>query len=170
MWHNVPWWGVNDSRGPSTVYLPLRFGIFWCAPITAFLACGPPCTTTCGLSSNTDRCEELLAQEHRALQSFSINVDHWAQPWTCQQLEGFSVYADPDLVSSVGADILGYTNCARKEIVIMDERWSTNAFTHELGHVIESCLGPPTIPAWHYGWEVRRINAAINNATLTQRP
>jgi hypothetical protein len=117
-------------------------------------------------------CELLQLQETRALESFEKHVDHWAYSWTCDRLTGFRVEVAPN---SDGASfylerndmtVLGYTDCAAKKIVTANLDWLHNALTHELGHVIEDCLGPPILPVWHYGWESRKINAAVNNVTL----
>lgn len=90
--------------------------------------------------------------------------------WTCSTLNDFLVRVHPESDGSGfeqnGQIVLGYTDCKNREIVVANEDWRTNALTHELGHVIEGCLGPPIVPVWHYGWEIRRINAAVNNATL----
>lgn len=135
------------------------------------------CVTPCGLRYK-GTCEELEAQERRVLWAFEDNVPGWQVAKTCAALEGWTIVIhtrteiDRDFCEE-GFKVndfcaIGLTHdTGDKVLELEDSLFRTNAFSHELVHVIDLTTRDN---AGHCAWTIRGIKDALRQATGTEDP
>ncbi len=114
---------------------------WWWAACIALTACEPArdvpsCQSVCGLRFDGDDCSGFGRAAQRALEVFSTQV-----PDACARLQAWVVYRvdtdDGSWTDFWGRQVAGVTWCGTRSIEIGSERWTENAFAHEVMHALE---------------------------------
>lgn len=144
--------------------------------LVALEGCAHHCVTDCGLVVDLapQECTALRVQEGRTLDAFEHQVG-WLRGSTCPLLNQWSIVAhtfverdklcgvDGAWVLSGGFCVQGYTHAETRTIELPDFRFQTNAFSHELVHVVQlGSWGDSAVG--HCWWAELGIKAALREA------
>ena len=135
----------------------------------------PICTTPCGMHVFGASCAVARRAEYRAINTLGTKVKTWTPEAVCEAVRGWKLRvhervkedrACPKTSWRLLPDgylcVRGYTEDDTTTVWVMDGDLMTNAYTHELVHVVDLALGKK---GGHCDWEARGVNDAVTTAT-----
>ncbi len=135
----------------------------------------PPCLTRCGVLVSGANCATARAAEDRAVRALGAGVRSWTPGVVCEALRGWKLRVHQRTVGDrvcsatswrLAPDmylcVRGYTEEATKTVWVLDSKLLTNAYTHEVVHVVDVALGGR---GGHCDWVTRGIVEAVESVT-----
>ena len=135
----------------------------------------PPCVTPCGMHVFGASCSTAKKAEQRALNTLGTKVKTWTPGAVCEAVRGWKLRVHERAVGDRACPktswrllpdgylcVRGYTEDVTQTVWVMDDKLLTNAYTHELVHVVDLALGKK---GGHCDWEARGVNEAVTMAT-----
>lgn len=135
----------------------------------------PSCTTRCGVLVSGADCAVARRAEDRAVRALGSTVKTWTPGVVCEALRGWQLRVHKRTRADTACSatswrlspdtylcVRGYTDDEAKTIWVLDGDLASNAYTHEVVHVVDVAVGGR---AGHCDWVARGIVDAVYQAT-----